>query len=60
MTIDRQTNGVTGLFTGGKNKVDDLFVDRLVVAYDIASALGYLHELRVVYRDLVSSTHYVS
>lgn len=53
MTTDRQTKGVTGLFTGGKSKVDDLLADRLVVAYDIASALGYLHELHVVYRDLV-------
>lgn len=53
MTIDRQTKGVTGLITGGKNKVDDLLVDRLLVAFDIASALAYLHKLRVVYRDLV-------
>jgi serine/threonine protein kinase len=52
MTVDRQTKGVTGLFTGGKNKVGDLLVERLVVAHDIASALGYLHEVRVVYRDL--------
>ena len=55
MTVDRQTKGVTGLFTGGRNKVNDLFVNRLLVAFDIASALGYLHELRVVYRDLVRS-----
>lgn len=53
MTVDRQTKGVTGLFTGGRSKVDDLLVSRLLVAFDIASALAYLHELRVVYRDLV-------
>jgi serine/threonine protein kinase len=53
MTVDRQTKGVTGLLTGGRNKVDNLLVERLRVAFDIASALGYLHELRIVYRDLV-------
>jgi len=53
MTVDRQTKGVTGLFTGGRSKVNDLLVKRLLVAFDIASALAYLHELRVVYRDLV-------
>lgn len=53
MTVDRQTKGVTGILTGGKNKADGLLVERFVVAHDIASALGYLHELRVVYRDLV-------
>jgi len=52
MTVDRQTKGVTGLFTGGRSKVNDLLVKRLLVAFDIASALAYLHELRVVYRDL--------
>jgi hypothetical protein len=55
MTIDRQTKGVTGIFTGGKTKVDKLLIERLLVAHDIASALGYLHELRIIYRDLVRS-----
>lgn len=53
MTIDRQTKGVTGIFAGGKKKVDRLLTDRLSVAFEIASAMSYLHELRIIYRDLV-------
>jgi serine/threonine protein kinase len=35
----------------GKN--EKLFLaERLTVAYDIASALSYLHDLNIIYRDL--------
>jgi serine/threonine protein kinase len=56
ITIDRQTKGVTGIFAGGKKKVDRLVTDRLSVAFEIASAMGYLHERRIIYRDLVRSS----
>lgn len=50
--LDRTTKGVTGVITRGKRKVNDLLTDRLLVAYDIASAMEYLHEKNIVYRDL--------
>jgi len=36
------------------DKKKRLFLDRLIVAYDLCSALNYLHRLNIVYRDLVS------
>lgn len=36
--------------TGQKEK--DFWIERITVAYDLASALHYLHELNVVYRDI--------
>jgi serine/threonine protein kinase len=59
LTIDRQTKGVTGIFAGGKRKVDGLLTDRLSVAFEIASAVGYMHELRIIYRDLVRFLFYL-
>lgn len=35
----------------GKKK-QDLWIERLLVAYDLAAALRYLHSLNIVYRDL--------
>lgn len=37
---------------GGKHKQVEFWVERLTVAHDIACALKYLHNLRIVYRDL--------
>lgn len=54
-TRDRQCKGITGTFVGGKKKVAQLMVDRLRAAFDIASAMAYLHSLGLVYRDLVSA-----
>jgi serine/threonine protein kinase len=54
-TRDRQCKGITGSFVGGKKKVVQLMVDRMRTAFDIASALAYLHSLGLVYRDLVSA-----
>jgi serine/threonine protein kinase len=38
----------------GSNKeaLEELMMDRLLVAYDLASAFSYLHENRLVYRDI--------
>mmetsp|Transcript_10674 Transcript_10674/g.15702 ORF Transcript_10674/g.15702 Transcript_10674/m.15702 type:complete len:415 (+) Transcript_10674:105-1349(+) len=52
MTTDRQCKGVTGVFAGGKKKIDSLLVDRLATSYFVASALDYLHSLNLIYRDI--------
>lgn len=41
-------NKASGVFGLGKNKMmlNDLMVERLLVAYDLAAALRYIHEQR--------------
>lgn len=43
-----------GLFGRGadRDRLHSLLVERLTVAYDLAAALCYMHEQRLVYRDL--------
>lgn len=43
-----------GLFGRGANhdRLRDLLIERLTVAYDLAAAFWYMHEHRLVYRDL--------
>jgi serine/threonine protein kinase len=53
MQRKRGTKGITGALTGGKGKVNKLFTERLLVVYDIAQAMDYLHGRRIIYRDLV-------
>jgi len=50
-TRDRQCKGITGAFAGAKKKLSHV-TDRMTAAFDIANAIGYLHSLGVVYRDL--------
>lgn len=48
----RATKGLTGAFTGGRRKIKDLLIERLLVATDVASAMEFLHSRNIIYRDL--------
>lgn len=47
----RQCSGITGAVVGSKVKKEGLLVERLVAAHNIADALDYLHERRIIFRD---------
>lgn len=53
MQMKRTTRGITGIVTGGRRKASTLHTERLLVAFDVAEALNYLHVKNVIYRDLV-------
>jgi serine/threonine protein kinase len=59
--IQERLNGSVGKFLtdrGGK-KAKELVLERLIVAFDISSALSYLHERKLIYRDIkVRSPHH--
>jgi len=44
--------GVAKLFDRKGKKKKGFFIDRLMVSYDLCSALKYLHSLSIIYRDL--------
>jgi serine/threonine protein kinase len=48
----RRTRGVTGFITGNKKKATNLLLDRLLVAYDVADVMDFLHGKHIIYRDL--------
>ncbi|CAB9500645.1 Probable LIM domain-containing serine/threonine-protein kinase DDB [Seminavis robusta] len=47
----RQCRGITGAVVGSKGKKEDLLVERLVAAHNIADALDYLHNRGIIFRD---------
>mmetsp|Transcript_9369 Transcript_9369/g.14451 ORF Transcript_9369/g.14451 Transcript_9369/m.14451 type:complete len:444 (+) Transcript_9369:50-1381(+) len=52
-TLSRWKKKLSTRFSGLSIQKSSVFwVERLKVAYDIASALEYLHDLRIIYRDL--------
>lgn len=53
MDLDRQCKGITGVFTGSKSKVRRLQSERIAAAYDLSVGMKYLHDRRIVFRDLV-------
>ena len=54
MDRERMLKGVTGMFTGGKKKLHELYLERIGASYDIASGMYHLHSKNIIYRDLVS------
>jgi hypothetical protein len=44
--------GKFGKFGRDKNKIEHMITERLLVAFDIARALRYLHNMKILYRDL--------
>jgi serine/threonine protein kinase len=51
--LHKHFNSVWGRMTDKKGKKqDELMADRLTVAFDVASALNYLHSRGLLYRDL--------
>ena len=48
----KEDGGLHKVFDFGHKRQDAFFATRLAVAYDIANALHYLHELNIIYRDL--------
>lgn len=51
-TWNREHKRHSGLFRSNKKILQQLLVDRMTVAYDLAAAFFYLHENRLVYRDI--------
>lgn len=52
MDRERLHKGVVGFFSGGQKKELELYHERITASYDIASALFYLHNNNIVFRDL--------
>lgn len=48
----KEENGFHKLFDFQKKREQTFLAKRLTVAYDVASAISYLHDLNIIYRDL--------
>lgn len=52
MQQKRASQGITGALTGGRKKSKTLLMERILVAYDVAEVMAYLHSRDIIYRDL--------
>ena len=52
--MNESYTGCCGMFTGGDQKAKDLLGERILYAWDIANAIKYIHEKKIIYRDLKS------
>jgi len=52
MDIERQSKGITGVFTGSKRKMRELISEQLLTAFEIAKGTSYLHDKKIIFRDL--------
>eukprot|EP00536_Pseudo-nitzschia_multiseries_P014237 jgi/Psemu1/214158/e_gw1.676.4.1 len=50
--MDRQCKGITGVFTGSKNKARRLQSERILAACHLVAGMEYLHRKNIVFRDL--------
>lgn len=53
MDMDRQCKGITGVFTGSKNKARRLQSERISAARSLVAGMDFLHQRNIVFRDLV-------
>lgn len=49
---ERQAKSVIGAMTGGKKKKNALGLEQMLTAYDLATAMKYMHSKNIIYRDL--------
>ena len=52
MQQKRATRGLTGILTGVRLRSRTLLTERILVAYDVADVMNYLHCRDIIYRDL--------
>lgn len=52
MDMDRQCKGITGVFTGSKNKARRLQSERISAARSLVAGMDFLHQRNIVFRDL--------
>lgn len=52
MDIDRQSKGITGVFTGSRRKLEELKSEQMLSAFEVAKGTNHLHEKKIIFRDL--------
>jgi serine/threonine protein kinase len=52
MDIERQCQGITGVFTGSKRKLKEVRSEQMLSAFEIAKGTSHLHQKGIIFRDL--------